>query len=56
MRLDFEQSEFKDLEQTDRAGADDDGIGFNDLVGGFGNGHIVFNSHDENKSKKCESG
>lgn len=34
------------LEEADGTGAHDDGIGFNELIGGLGNGHIVFNSHD----------
>jgi hypothetical protein len=28
--FDFQQAEFEDLEQADRAGANDDGIGFDD--------------------------
>ena len=44
--LDFEQAELEPLEEADGTGAHDDGIGFNELIGGLGNGHIVFNSHD----------
>ena len=43
--LDFEKAELENLKKTHGAGADDDGIGFNDLVGGFGNVQIIFNSH-----------
>jgi hypothetical protein len=32
VRLDFQQAEFEHLEQADRAGADDDGVGIDDAV------------------------
>ena len=47
VRLDFQKTEFEDLEETHRAGADDYGVRFNDLVRLFGQSQIVFNSHRE---------
>ena len=47
VRLDFQKTEFEDLEETHRTGADDYGVRFNDLVRLFGQSQIVFNSHRE---------
>ena len=41
----FEKAELENLKKPHGAGTDDHGVGFNDLVGGFGNVQIIFNSH-----------
>ena len=56
MRLDFKKAQFKNLEKAHGTGADDDGIGFDDLVGGLGNGQKVFNSHVGNINEKRAGG
>ena len=45
--LDFKKAKLKNLEEADRTGADDDGIGFDHFIGRSGNGKKIFNSHNE---------